>query len=1529
MVPGRSRGVNKSKTTKELSFGDLVLAKVKGFPAWPAKVSRPEDWERAPDPKKYFVQFFGTQEIAFVAPLDIQAFTSETKSKLLTRCQGKTVKYFAQAVKEICEAFEVLQEKKSSSLNNDSVQATNPCDASTIGGVKIDGSDKESVFPCEQCTSRKHSDDGVVENAIDSKYKQEDSSTFSERIESARASSSSPYSGLCAVNGNSHRSLEGGKRDDSISFVFGGQQKSFTEVRGMKKLDIGSKRKLTAVGHNEDTVSSGHLKGKKPRKITSCGSNRESSPYTQRFRGKIVKNLLKNNKPENVSKDSQKDAVVNSKERSEFFCPGQKKSGQLGHVKKTLGANDRSHPFKWPKHVELVNESTKGSILKNGKSDASGSNVTDRKLEENAEIEGLMQVKAEIESGTKAKKGKFESHTLANEPIPALARFRRRELEVMSDPNVSISENEKNSISAVHKNDVSKKRRAIRLYDEDDDDDKPKTPVHGRSAAKVNASLIPDFKKNSNSNYVIFKPNGQGLEGPGRGGDSSPKECIMSAKSIIESSSPATLLRTAETSNKTHFFGSPRKLDPKKQLFKDTMTVLVSPKKSPQVVPVSNNLVEEQKTSSHAVSPKRSPPLAAAASKVVEEKVYRYTVNISDTGNQSKSLTMYGKGSHPIFDRLNFSPSQVSTKKSKQLSSGEKPKGTPQMKSQFIGLSALAENQMQNDSTAGGRLDDLQKEKNSLLADNKATDSVMSLKHLIAAARHAQMHNLSHGNANAIVPTANIQGTSPSPSPTRQFSFSGAMDVMQLDAQGTQSRTSLISPSGHAHQFASQIEPDAEDHEDRSLGSGLQAASVGSLSGGTEAAVARDAFEGMIETLSRTKESIGRATRLAVDCAKYGIANEVVDLLIHKLETETSLHRRVDLFFLVDSITQCSHSQKGIAGASYIPAVQEALPRLLGAAAPPGVSARENRRQCLKVLRLWLERKILPESSLRHYMDDIRDSKDDSSSVFSLRRPSRAERAVDDPIREMEGMFDEYGSNATFQLPGFLSSSAFDDDDEDVEDPGTSCKEAVNASPMEPAYTFREAEIGIVTPNDRRHVILEDVDGELEMEEDPGHQKDDRLLSTSGFGIDMGQQCLERELFPATNDSTEASSTEGSPPLPLEPPPPVPSLPSSPPPPSPPPLSPSPPPPPPPPPPLPSSFPLLLPSHPPPPYMQPAGPSQSKHLPPSLMPQGPQSAFPSYILPQPPASLLPSSPQLAYQMPVPYEFCGISTHNQHVKMVGNPMGQSASFAPAGIAGPQDSDGFDSSRPLELGHKDMYVSSQAAQTNQHFQPSHAPFAHGPFQKAPPLQTPVSHFPYNKPTGQQHLQILYPHPSSSSSLPSGQAQYVADEQWIASSGEYKSDNQHGTWMNGGKTPSCSSTPFGREGYFQPAVDRPPSNSMGFPFSSSNPLSTVALASGNVLKIYAWGDFSKFVVKLHEDSSDEEIQASLKQQHQEFVETLIGRCILYFSLMLQPQPLAIECLDEFFYIKCHHSWLLVLATPRGIPVLEINLEEFFLGI
>lgn len=43
-------------------------------------------------------------------------------------------------------------------------------------------------------------------------------------------------------------------------------------------------------------------------------------------------------------------------------------------------------------------------------------------------------------------------------------------------------------------------------------------------------------------------------------------------------------------------------------------------------------------------------------------------------------------------------------------------------------------------------------------------------------------------------------------------------------------------------------------------------------------------------------------------------------------------------------------------------------------------------------------------------MDDIGGLNDNLSAGSFLRRPSRAERSVDDPLREMEGMLvDEYG----------------------------------------------------------------------------------------------------------------------------------------------------------------------------------------------------------------------------------------------------------------------------------------------------------------------------------------------------------------------------------------------------------------------------------------------------------------------------------------------------------------------------------------
>ncbi|PNY04858.1 HUA2-like protein 3-like [Trifolium pratense] len=69
MAPSRRKGGSKAAAiaaaARQWKVGDLVLAKVKGFPAWPATVSEPEKWGYSTDWKKVLVYFFGTQQMQF------------------------------------------------------------------------------------------------------------------------------------------------------------------------------------------------------------------------------------------------------------------------------------------------------------------------------------------------------------------------------------------------------------------------------------------------------------------------------------------------------------------------------------------------------------------------------------------------------------------------------------------------------------------------------------------------------------------------------------------------------------------------------------------------------------------------------------------------------------------------------------------------------------------------------------------------------------------------------------------------------------------------------------------------------------------------------------------------------------------------------------------------------------------------------------------------------------------------------------------------------------------------------------------------------------------------------------------------------------------------------------------------------------------------------------------------------------------------------------------------------------------------
>ncbi|KAL8520645.1 hypothetical protein ACS0TY_011255 [Phlomoides rotata] len=1352
MAPGRKRGGKGIKTKNELRLGDLVLAKVKGFPAWPAKISRPEDCGRAPDPKKYFVRFFGTLEIAFVAPADIQAFTSESKNKLCAR-QGKSVRHFAQAVKEICEEFDMLQRKTLTGIRDDNnaqnlASVTHSDDPVVSESVEVsDNSEMDSEEPNCKLEIKELNDLGPEHSSqrlgeMDCRYVKpclsgDKNRGLSPHLSSGRRNKlstnptnlvresvvlSSP-SGHALVRDESSRDVkvEG-------QYLDGSQIAMTNDLQ--TKLAMRSKRKHdSAMGRNSDSVVSRERIGDGLQIKLASGSNMKvlsadiSRPDLDVGSERKGKKLLKEKKHSEAVDNAHAEVIF---EDHNEVISRKKMKFQHDHGNQTSRTNGASFPSKMD-------------------------NIESKKFQQPSSNES--------------------KHSTDEDDFHPIKRHRLA-LGVMSS-STSISENRPGNPAShktglAHPNKVQSpttqppmKRRAVRLC-QDKDDELPKTPIHAGFTRKVTVVPRVSDPKKKNVQHEQSHTNDQVvMKNLGRVG-----EHVQFSRD--KASSPPALQsfkkRTTESSAE-HVSRSP------------------SP---PQLATEKTPIMEAKPVS---VSPKRSPHSVSATRPVAESQKKHFS-KVPDSISPKKVLSGANRGLDTASDRLTSSLSQSVSERSKPTSSGERRKTTPKSDSQINDPVLMVGNPDDSSiATFGERMDVCKETQTSFPVDLTISDSGMSMKHLIAAAqarkRQANLQN-SYGNPLPFIPDADMPRRSPSLIPAT--SAVESINSLQFNAQGHP--TSPPPPPSHdVRPFSSVNEHENEDLEERRASSGHQATGS-SLSGGTEAAVARDAFEGMIETLSRTKESIGRATRLAIDCAKYGIAHEIVELLIQKLEREPSFHRKVDLFFLVDSITQCSHSQKGIAGASYIPTVQVALPRLIGAAAPSGTGAQENRRQCHKVLRLWLERKILPESVLRPYMDDVGAINDGSSAGVSVpqRRPSRAERAIDDPIREMEGMFvDEYGSNATFQLPGLLSSHLFEEEEEEEEDeddfPIKSCKEVTSTPPCQHTPASKDSENYTVTPSDRRHCILEEVDGELEMEDVSGHQKDERLLIANGTSVVALLDPNSEVVFgSSSNISALLPSPEGSPPLPPGSPPETPPLPTSP-----PPLSPPPPPP-----------PSSSPSPPPPPPPPPSSEQNSFPPPPVDPPLFPQSFPPQpalmsqYMLPLP--STMPISQPLAYHpLSVHRETGDTPTGNQVAHMVSYTQGshisapissevfshQSSFFSPAAVSNKREPASYNSLR-VKYGQGDACMNTLASQQKQQFLPVNSSFA------CPEPPQISSHFSYSS-----SVQQYRPY-----SLP------------VMPLNDFNADRRSGGWMNGG--------------YYGPPPERAPANAVNFkpPLANSLP-------------------------------------------------------------------------------------------------------------
>eukprot|EP00271_Cylindrocystis_brebissonii_P005691 TRINITY_DN17895_c0_g1_i1.p1 TRINITY_DN17895_c0_g1~~TRINITY_DN17895_c0_g1_i1.p1 ORF type:complete len:381 (-),score=91.95 TRINITY_DN17895_c0_g1_i1:30-1172(-) len=88
------------KPVPEWAVGDLVLAKMKGFPPWPSMVEDPEAVQVKPQKNKVYVVFFGSaSQTCFCTPTDITPFSLKLHDEMKAKPRLKPD--LAQALKDI------------------------------------------------------------------------------------------------------------------------------------------------------------------------------------------------------------------------------------------------------------------------------------------------------------------------------------------------------------------------------------------------------------------------------------------------------------------------------------------------------------------------------------------------------------------------------------------------------------------------------------------------------------------------------------------------------------------------------------------------------------------------------------------------------------------------------------------------------------------------------------------------------------------------------------------------------------------------------------------------------------------------------------------------------------------------------------------------------------------------------------------------------------------------------------------------------------------------------------------------------------------------------------------------------------------------------------------------------------------------------------------------------------------------------------------------------------------------------------
>ncbi|CAH9051635.1 unnamed protein product [Cuscuta epithymum] len=1057
MAPSRKRGGGSKAVAArpQWKIGDLVLAKVKGFPAWPAIVSEPEKWGYPPDWKKVLVYFFGTQQIAFCNPSDVEAFTEEKKESLLGKRNAKGAD-FGRAVREIIDCFDKLKNESTRQIYEMPTEPHNPCqkvkytagDISVLNcstEISLTGAVGETSFD-EQAPSKEPS--GTVEGTHSTtktcSSRRKLNSLRPRNFATQKKARSTLRNGTLRRSKRTRKLVDDSNKHDiasPTSFSNGSIEENDFEIATAdsdtssfnegSSVESDCKLELRSLEHVEGEVEFNH-------KLNfSCNSvilKKKRKPNRKRFPNGPTAGTdapVEETVPEIHAVVSGHKLLNDVEKTTECFVENVKEDGDehLPLFKRARVRMGRPSPA-LEEHVISVEEKGKRTTLCNSPTEKSTGllNEGDSAIAQNSSPLNKCPVKVkQLCSRT------FGGSLAGESALPPSKRLHRA-LQAMSANTSEDNQRELGGLSKINNS------------------------IGGcSSAGNCNGSL--DSREVDNE----------------------------SGKERMEK-----LLRNATMDN-----------DSSQLTTRTAISVDV-----PEFKPPNVNDIQAKVEAPHG-------------------DVAQIIINLRDSSSTSVAA---------VNDNHELDASDMS-----------KPSGDPACGTQQMCSDSFVEGKM---ATSSSRIDDISHmhhlevrcgETISLcqqsLDESKQDDEISKAEEgcrlmLKDSSFVSPIEKIMSSSRQELHPScsSSISDEQLGEKPVSiTLSSSSLTEGLDSNARASPPNTSICNIS----------KPDDFILDKPKAGD--------KMSTKREANAALAYFESILGALTRTKESIGRATRVAMDCAKYGVATKVVEIISYSLECESNLHRRVDLFFLVDSIVQSSRGLKGDIGAIYPLAIQTVLPRMLAAACPPGSCSVENQRQCLKVLKVWHERRILPESVIRPHITELESLSGFSSGGAVSRRSLRTERSFDDPIREMDGMMvDEYGSNSSIQLLGFcmppILKDALDSDGEGFE----------AVTPEHPAA--KSGQENVVRNIERHRCILEDVEGELEMEDVAPPNEEEKIPSASSNAPVMETgQALDNPLknvvqvcapfprdLPVTPSPIQVSPLPPPPSLPPPPPPPLP-----------------------------------------------------------------------------------------------------------------------------------------------------------------------------------------------------------------------------------------------------------------------------------------------------------------------------------------------------------------------------------------------------